>query len=131
MRFVPVPPERFLAFAEPGQVKIVWTLEAEPDPLRPGGSLFRTETRVEATDEEARRRFRRYWRVFSPGIVLSGSCCSPRFDARVKSPPGPSARPDALPGSASTRRESAKPVPRPGVQRTTRGRCGASLLRRS
>jgi len=70
VRFVPVPPERFLAFAEPGQVKIVWTLEAEPDPLRPGGSLFRTETRVQATEEESRRRFRRYWRMFSPGILL-------------------------------------------------------------
>lgn len=69
-RFVPVPPERFLAFTEPGQVKIVWTLEAEPDPLRPGGTVFRTETRVQATDEDARRRFRRYWRMFGAGIVL-------------------------------------------------------------
>lgn len=70
VRFVSIPPERFLAFAEAGQVKIVWTLEAEPDPLRPGGSLFRTETRAQATDQASRRRFRRYWRLFGAGIVL-------------------------------------------------------------
>jgi hypothetical protein len=29
-----------------------------------------SETRVAATDPEARRRFRRYWARFAPGIVL-------------------------------------------------------------
>lgn len=69
-RFTPVAPERFAAFAEPGLVKIAFTLEAEPDPRRTGATVFRTETRAQGTDEEARRRFRRYWRMFSPGIVL-------------------------------------------------------------
>jgi hypothetical protein len=32
--------------------------------------MFRTETRALATDAEARRRFRRYWAAFSPGIIL-------------------------------------------------------------
>ena len=32
--------------------------------------MFRTETRVTTTDAEARTKFRRYWSVFSPGIVL-------------------------------------------------------------
>jgi len=70
VRFTPLSPDAFVSFAEPGQVKIVWTLETEPDPDRPGATLFRTETRAQATDEDARRRFRRYWRLFRPGIVL-------------------------------------------------------------
>jgi hypothetical protein len=66
--FTPLPPEQFVAFAEPGMVKIVWTLEAEP--LEPALTRFRTETRVLATDAAARRRFRRYWRFFGLGILL-------------------------------------------------------------
>ena len=31
---------------------------------------FRTETRVHTTDARSRRLFRRYWAVFSPGILL-------------------------------------------------------------
>jgi hypothetical protein len=61
-------PEEFARFQEPGYTKIIWTLEAEPA----GGetSIFRTETRAVTTDEEARRRFRRYWAMVSPGVVL-------------------------------------------------------------
>jgi hypothetical protein len=66
--FRPIPPDEFPAFAEPGFVKIVWTLRADPDGR--GGSVFSTETRAVATDAEARARFRRYWRVVSPGIKL-------------------------------------------------------------
>jgi hypothetical protein len=61
-------PEEFADFAEPGYAKIVWTLGA--DPLGNSRSIFRTETRVATTDVEARKRFRRYWSVFSPGILL-------------------------------------------------------------
>ncbi len=68
VRFTVVAPEHFLAFSKPDQVKIVWTLEAEPE--SPDVTLFRTETRALATDEEARRKFRRYWRFFGAGIVL-------------------------------------------------------------
>jgi hypothetical protein len=49
-------------------VKIAWTLEAES--LGPALSRFATETRVAATDEQARIKFRRYWRVFGIGIVM-------------------------------------------------------------
>ena len=35
-----------------------------------GEAILRTETRVVTTDPESRERFRRYWSVFSPGIVL-------------------------------------------------------------
>lgn len=58
----------FAAFDEPGYVKIVWTLRA--DPLAPQASTFRTETRAAATDRGARARFRRYWALFAPGIWL-------------------------------------------------------------
>ena len=66
--FRAVPPSEFASFAEPGYVKIAWTLRA--DPLGPSESIFRTQTRVVATDAIARARFRRYWAFVSPGIRL-------------------------------------------------------------
>jgi hypothetical protein len=66
--FRALPPEAFATFNEPDYVKIVWTVRA--DPLKNGASLARTETRVIATDPVARRKFRRYWSIFSPGVVL-------------------------------------------------------------
>jgi hypothetical protein len=63
-----VEPEAFAGFAEPGYAKIVWTLEVEP--LGPDASRFRTQTRVSTTDPRSRALFRRYWAVFSPGILL-------------------------------------------------------------
>ncbi|HQZ40424.1 MAG TPA: hypothetical protein PLH72_15425 [Vicinamibacterales bacterium] len=63
-----VPPDEFAAFDEPGYVKIVWTLRA--DPVGETESVFRTETRVVSTDPAARAKFRRYWSLFSPGIIL-------------------------------------------------------------
>jgi hypothetical protein len=65
--FRALPPDQFAAFSEPGYVKIVWTLRA--DPVGPNASIFRTETRASTTDVGARLRFRRYWSFFSPGIV--------------------------------------------------------------
>ena len=61
-------PEEFRAFQEPGYVKIVWTLRA--DPVSESESIFRTETRVTTTDQTARSKFRWYWARFSPGIIL-------------------------------------------------------------
>ena len=66
--FRALPPNDFAAFCEPDYVKIVWTLRA--DPIGPGESIFRTETRVGTTDAAARAKFRRYWAVFSPGIWM-------------------------------------------------------------
>jgi hypothetical protein len=63
-----VPADEFTAFGEPDYVKIVWTLRA--DALGPDVSVFRTETRAVATDAAARAKFRRYWSMVSPGIVL-------------------------------------------------------------
>jgi hypothetical protein len=61
-------PEEFRAFREPGYVKIIWTVRA--DPVGGTESIFRTETRVTTTDPTARAKFRWYWARFSPGIVL-------------------------------------------------------------
>ncbi len=63
-----LPPDQFARFNEPDYVKIVWTLRA--DAVSDTTSVARTETRVVATDAEARRQFRWYWARFSPGIVL-------------------------------------------------------------
>jgi hypothetical protein len=66
--FHALPPNEFAAFADPGFVKIAWTLRA--DPIDNKTSIFRTETRAIATDATARARFRRYWAFASPGIAL-------------------------------------------------------------
>jgi hypothetical protein len=61
-------PREFPVFAEPGFVKIAWTLRA--DPVGAGESVFRTETRAMATDIGARTKFRRYWAMVSPGVAV-------------------------------------------------------------
>lgn len=61
-------PDAFRAFNEPGYARIVWTLRA--DPVGASACVFRTETRVATTDATARKKFRRYWARFSPGILL-------------------------------------------------------------
>jgi hypothetical protein len=66
--FRPVPPDEFAKFHEPGYVKIAWTLRA--DPTGPHDSIARTETRASTTDTYARARFRRYWSLVWPGVVL-------------------------------------------------------------
>ncbi len=54
-------------FSAPGYVKAVMSVRAD---AAEGGALLTTETRVLATDEGARRRFARYWRVIRPGSGL-------------------------------------------------------------
>lgn len=66
--FRSLPPREFATFCEPGYVKIAWTLRA--DPIGVAESIASTETRVATTDAYARAKFRRYWALFSPGIVL-------------------------------------------------------------
>jgi hypothetical protein len=55
-------------FDEPGYIKIAWTLRA--DATSGAESVFRTETRAIATDGTARAKFRRYWSLLSPGIIV-------------------------------------------------------------
>lgn len=66
VKFRPVAPEKFAAFAEPDLVKIAWTLETRS--LEPQLTELRSETRVAATDNSARRRFLSYWRWARVGI---------------------------------------------------------------
>ena len=68
VRFRSLPPDEFAAFDAPGFAKIAWTIRAES--LGPATSRFYTETRVATTDPDARRRFRRYWTMVSPGVRL-------------------------------------------------------------
>jgi hypothetical protein len=66
--FHPISPDRFASFVRPDHVKIVWNLKAEPRGR--GQTLLTAETRVIPCDDQARRHFRRYWWIFSPGIWL-------------------------------------------------------------
>ena len=65
--FTAVDPDEFATYAKPDRVKIAWTLEAVE--IGPGTTRFAQETRAVATDEQARTRFRRYWRWARFGIV--------------------------------------------------------------
>jgi hypothetical protein len=65
--FRPIEARDFAAYAEPDQVKIAWTIEAEE--IAAGVTRFAQETRAIATDAHSRRRFRRYWRWARFGIV--------------------------------------------------------------
>jgi hypothetical protein len=67
VKFTPIAPEQFAAYAEPDRVKIAWTLEAET--VGPTTTRFAQETRAVATDEAARIKFRRDWRWARFGIV--------------------------------------------------------------
>jgi hypothetical protein len=68
VKFRAIPPAEFRGFSEPDFVKIVWTLEAEP--IGPMVTRFRTQTRVLATDRNARRKFRVYWTFAGFFIIL-------------------------------------------------------------
>lgn len=63
-----LPPEMFATFDSAGYVRIVVSIAA--DSVGPTESIVRTETLALATDATSRARFRRYWSVFSPGILL-------------------------------------------------------------
>ena len=58
----------FRAFAEPGHARAVMDFHAVPDR---GACVVITETRIQATDEESRRLFRRYWRLISAASGLT------------------------------------------------------------
>ena len=74
--------ERFREFDDPGNVKIAWTLRA--DPTGDGHAIFRSETRALATDATARRKFRRYWSLVSPGVWLIRRLTLPSIKTRAE-----------------------------------------------
>ena len=65
--FEPIPRERFAAWAEPGRVKIAWTIETQA--IGPERTRLASETRAVATSDDARTRFKAYWRWARFGIV--------------------------------------------------------------
>lgn len=81
--FTPIPPEDFAAYNEPDQVKIAWTLEAEE--AEPGLTLFIHEVRAAATDDEARRKFLKYWRWARFGIIAIRLLLLPAIKKRAES----------------------------------------------
>lgn len=60
--------EDFSSFRKPGFAKLAMGFWVRP--TRDGKSLLRYEARTATTDDEAKRRFRRYWRVIRPGVWL-------------------------------------------------------------
>jgi hypothetical protein len=60
--------DQFLAFGEPGWIKLVTDFRVVPEG---SGTRLSTETRVKATDPSARRRFALYWAGIRPfsGVV--------------------------------------------------------------
>ena len=63
-----VAPDLFVGFAEPGYAKLALSFRVLP--IAGGGSLLRYEARTATTDDVARRRLRRYWRLIHPGVAL-------------------------------------------------------------
>ena len=68
VEFRGIPAKEFASFAEPGYVKIAWTLRA--DPVAADRCIVTSDTRVATTSADARRRFRWYWSFLSPGMTL-------------------------------------------------------------
>ena len=63
-----VPASEFVAFERPGFMKSVINIYVHESTA--GLSLVGTETRVVATDEAARQKFGRYWRLIGPFSAL-------------------------------------------------------------
>lgn len=64
----PVTADNFVAFAEPGFAKLAESTLVTP--YGATGCVFTAESRVALTDEDSRRRFRRYWLAAGPFIRL-------------------------------------------------------------
>ena len=61
-------PEAFAEFNQPGYAKAVWVFQLNP--LDEGRTRLITETRVQCTDAQSRRKFRRYWMLVGPFSAL-------------------------------------------------------------
>ena len=94
--------EDFLAFSEPGNIKVAWALRALPRGDR--NARIEVEVRVAATDEASWKRFRRYFRVVGPGshfirrhllASLVRELGSPEADENERPLPGDDLLPDA------------------------------------
>ena len=71
---------KFVTWHEPGFAKAVLNFAVVPDGA---GSIISTETRVQCLGSDARRSFRRYWRVIGPfsGLIRQRALALIRGDA--------------------------------------------------
>ena len=59
--------DEFVTFDAPGFAKAVVNFHVQ---AVSGGTVVTTETRIRGSDDDARRKFRRYWRIVMPGSAL-------------------------------------------------------------
>ncbi|WP_211334094.1 SRPBCC family protein [Halopiger aswanensis] len=76
--------DAFASFDEPGYAKLAISLSVRP--YGEGRTLVSYEARTATTDDRARRRFRRYWRVIGPfaGYLMSRALERIRADAAAR-----------------------------------------------
>jgi hypothetical protein len=62
-------PAEFISFQQPGFLKAVWNFQLTPQSAT--STLLTTETRIQCMDDEAQKRFSRYWFFICPfsGII--------------------------------------------------------------
>jgi hypothetical protein len=83
-------PEAYRELTRPGFAKASMNFRVADDGA--GGSHLTTETRVFATDAQARRRFARYWRIIYPGSAVLRRTWLRAIRARAESTGPASAR---------------------------------------
>jgi hypothetical protein len=82
----PVTAETFAGFAEPGFAKIAESTVVTP--YGAGSCVLTLESRVALTDEDSRRRFRRYWLAAGPFIRLLRPTAMRALERQVGRGPG-------------------------------------------
>jgi len=78
-------PEQFLAFREPGNIKVAFNMRW--DDAGQGKTRISTETRCTSTDAAAGRIFARYWRVIYPGSAIIRRVWLDTIAERAERPP--------------------------------------------
>ena len=66
--WLPVAPEQFTTFDDPGFAKLAVSFQVHVEGR--GRSILRYEARTATTDGAARERFSRYWRIIHPGVTI-------------------------------------------------------------
>jgi hypothetical protein len=80
----PMTPERFVSFDQQGFAKIATSLRVDPYGNR--SCILTMETRVAATDDASRLRFRRYWLLVGPFSALIRRTTMRRLAADLRRP---------------------------------------------
>jgi len=66
--WLPVAPEQFTTFDDPGFAKLAVSFQVRAEGT--GRSVLRYEARTATTDDAAREKFSRYWRIIHPGVTI-------------------------------------------------------------